>query len=74
MATADEHASGTTAHAAGDEHANWEERFSAQERQELLDDDAHTWRNVVLELVALICMGVALMAVTVLWIVAHPGG
>ena len=53
-------------------HEIWENRFSPEQRRELLSDDSRAWRNVTLELVFVVCAGVALMVVTVYWIAGHP--
>ena len=54
------------------EHETWESQFNPQQRRELLVDDARAWRNVTCELVFVVFVGAALMAMTVWWIALHP--
>jgi len=45
--------------------------FDRQQLDELVTEDNDAWKHVVLELIAVVSVGVLLMAITVVWIVSR---
>lgn len=65
----------TTTPVAEDDHealqSVWDRTFPAADRDQMMSDDSLTWKHVILLLVAVVLVGVSMMALTVFWVASY---